>query len=70
MLKLVNPNQFQPGDLVSVESMPGNGRFCVIGLKTNDRGEPVAVLKALFNNTFIIEKPVSELKSLLIKGLL
>jgi hypothetical protein len=30
----------------------------------------LAILKALFNDTFIIEKPCSELRSLLIKGLL
>lgn len=70
MLKLVSKAEFEPGDLVSVATMPEKWRFCIIGFKNNAQGESLAVLKALFNDTFIIEKPVSELKSLLIKGLL
>lgn len=69
-LRLVSDAGFMKGDLVSVKSMPGNERFCIIGFKTNERNESVAVLKALFNDTYIIEKPVSELRTLLIKGLL
>lgn len=61
---------FNKGDLVSVKNMPREGRFCIIGFKEKEGSEPVAVLKALFNDTYIIEKPLSELNSLLIKGLL
>lgn len=70
VLKLVVPNQFQLGDLVTVISMPYSGRYCIIGFKSNERHEPVAILKALFNDTIIIERPISDLKSLLIKGIL
>lgn len=69
-LKLVGKTEFQPGDLVTVANLPQHWRFCIIGFKNNAQNEPLAILKALFNDTFIIEKPCSELKSLLIKGLL
>ncbi|MGI5879959.1 MAG: hypothetical protein ACOX6L_05095 [Syntrophomonadaceae bacterium] len=68
-LKLVKPLQFSPGDLVTVRGMPENQQFCIISIKNNTKQES-AVLKALFNETYIIEKPLSELKSLLIKGIL
>lgn len=69
-LKLVQNPGFNVGDLVTVKSMRPQKRFCIIGFKKKSQGDPVAVLKALFNDTYIIEKPVSELKSLLIKGIL
>ncbi|MGI5920368.1 MAG: hypothetical protein ACOX6I_01320 [Syntrophomonadaceae bacterium] len=68
--KAVSYSGFRTGDLVTVKSLRNDERFCIIGFKNNEDGEQVAVLKAIFNNTYIIEKPVSELKSLLIKGLL
>jgi hypothetical protein len=68
--KAVSYSRFRTGDLVTVKSLRNDERFCIIGFKNNEDGEQVAVLKAIFNNTYIIEKPVSELKSLLIKGLL
>ncbi len=60
--------KFSAGDLVTVKNMPRGDKFCIIAFKHDEQGEAIAVLKALFNNTFIIEKPVSELNSLLIKG--
>ncbi|MBO8159649.1 hypothetical protein [Thermosyntropha sp.] len=59
---------FSKGDLVRVKDMSPGERFCIIGFKKNIEGETIAVLKALFNETYIIEKPVSLLESLLIKG--
>lgn len=61
-------SKFSTGDLVTVKNMPRTDKFCIIAIKRNDQEEPIAVLKALFNSTFIIEKPISELDSLLIKG--
>lgn len=61
---------FHVGDLVSVKNMPREEHFCIIGFKNSPSGQPLAVLKALFNDTFITEKPLSELHSLLIRGLL
>ena len=69
-LRPVSKPGFATGDLVTVNSMAKDERFCIIGFKSSDTAGPIAVLKALFNDTYIIEKPVSELKSLLIKGLL
>lgn len=67
--KVINNSNFAKGDLVKVKSMPENEHFCIIGFKRIDRDkEPIAILKALFNETYIIEKSVSELTSLLIKG--
>ncbi len=67
-LKVVADNVFRSGDLVTVKSMSPKERFCIIGFKETQ--ERIAILKALFNDTYIIEKPVSELESLLLKGLL
>lgn len=70
MLKLVTDKNFSTGDLVTVKNCRNDERFCIIGLKTNEKNELIAVLKALFNDTYITEKPVTELNSLLIKGVL
>ncbi len=69
--RILTGTGFAAGDLVTVKNMPESERFCIIGFKGNkDNMQPIAVLKALFNDTYIIEKPVSELNSLLIKGFL
>jgi hypothetical protein len=70
MLKLVSQRNFSVGDLVTIKNSRNDERFCIIGLKTNEKNELIAILKALFNDTYITEKPVAELNSLLIKGLL
>jgi len=67
VLKVVYGTQFCKGDLVTVKGSRNEAPFCIIALKTSDH-QQVAVLKALFNDTYIIEKPVSELKSFLIRG--
>lgn len=69
-LKIVSENNFSKGDLVTVKGFKKEERFCIIGFKKLDKQEKVAVLKALFNDTYIIEKPISELNNLLIKGIL
>lgn len=61
---------FNKGDLVTIKGSKKEERFCIIGFRKNDKNEKTAVLKALFNETYVTEKPLSELKSLLIKGLL
>jgi len=60
--------QFSTGDLVAVKSSKREERYCIIGFKHNQENQEVAILKALYNETYIIEKPVTELKTLLIKG--
>ncbi|NLG33589.1 MAG: hypothetical protein GX550_08730 [Syntrophomonadaceae bacterium] len=69
-IKACSGTNFSTGDLVTVKSMPPYEQFCIIGFKTLENSKQVAVLKALFNDTYIIEKPISELKSLLTRGLL
>jgi|ADurb_Oil_02_Slu_FD_contig_121_202750_length_3125_multi_5_in_0_out_0_4 hypothetical protein len=66
-LRLVPGTSFAIGDLVSIKNMPRNEHFCIIAFRS-ENGEKIAVLKALFNDTYITEKPVSELSSLLIRG--
>ena len=69
-LKLVGKTEFQVGDLVTVANPPQHWRFCIIGFRNKEQTNHWLFWKALFNDTFIIEKPCSELRSLLIKGLL
>lgn len=62
---------FSVGDLVTVKNMSVSEKFCIIAFKTQKHsGRQIAILKALFNDTYIIEKPITELNSLLIKGVL
>ncbi|MEQ8201333.1 MAG: hypothetical protein ABRQ24_07930 [Syntrophomonadaceae bacterium] len=70
MLKIVPDRQFYKGDLVTVKNSRNQGPYCILGFKNGDNNQRIAVLKALFNDTDIIEKPESDLKSFLIKGLL
>lgn len=70
VLRLVPDRQFYKGDLVTVKNSRNQGPYCILGFKENDKNQKIAILKALFNETDIIEKPESELKSFLIKGLL
>lgn len=69
-LNQVSNQSFTMGDLVTVKSMPRDEHFCIIGFKDSSNKGKIAVLKALFNDTYIIEKPVSDLQTLLIKGVL
>lgn len=67
VLKIVE-KKFLAGDLVTLKYARKKEHYCIIGFKYNEENQQVAILKALYNDTHIIEKPVSELKSLLIRG--
>ncbi len=67
-LQIVSASRFACGDLVTVKTLDENKHFCIIAIRREENHEPIAVLKALFNETYIIEQPLKELKSLLIKG--
>lgn len=69
VLKIVE-KKFSAGDLVTLKYSKKEERYCIIGFKYNEVNQEVAILKALYNDTNIIEKPVSELKTLLIRGTL
>lgn len=66
--RLISASRFACGDLVTVKSLDESKHFCIIAIRHEENHEPIAVLKALFNETYIIEQPLSELRSLLIKG--
>ncbi|HPF20992.1 MAG TPA: hypothetical protein PLC88_06600 [Syntrophomonas sp.] len=66
-LKMLDKH-FSAGDLVTIKNSRKGEHFCIIGFKYDEDHQPMAILKALFNETCIIEKPVTELQTLLIKG--
>lgn len=68
VIRDVTEKKFKVGDLVTATSLGENLRFCIIGFKERPDGQVMAVLKGLFNQTFIIEKPVEELNGLLLRG--
>lgn len=68
VLRMISEKLFCEGDLVTVKGARNEGPFCIIALKINEHNQKIAVLKALYNNTHIIEKPVSDLTSFLIRG--
>lgn len=67
-LKVIAGDKFHVGDLVTVKTMSPSDQFCILAFKEVEQKEVVAVLKALFADTYIIEKPVGELSSLLVRG--
>jgi len=56
------------GDLVAKKSCNNDIAYCIIDFKAGEKGECVAVLKALYNHTVIVEVPVADLENLLPKG--
>lgn len=66
--KAIMGSPLRVGDLVTVKTMSPADQFCILSFREVEKSEVVAVLKALFSDTYIIEKPVSELNSLLVRG--
>lgn len=64
----VTNHRFRKGDLVKVASLEEKLLFCIIGFKSNTKGDKIAVLKGLYNQDLIIEKPITELTNLLVRG--
>ncbi|MHB1127800.1 MAG: sporulation peptidase YabG [Bacillota bacterium] len=56
------------GDLVTRKSYLNDVTFCIIDFKANENGECVAVLKALYGHTFIVDAPLEDLVNLLPEG--
>ncbi|MDS1029332.1 sporulation peptidase YabG [Bacillota bacterium LX-D] len=56
------------GDLVTRKSYNNDITFCIIDFTTDADGQCVAVLKALYNNTIVVDAPVEDLENLLTKG--
>jgi len=70
VIREVTGHRFNRGDLVKVASLEDKLTFCIIGFRYNLQGDRIAILKGLFNQDLIIEKPVTELTNLLIRGIL
>ncbi len=68
MVRSLQDRRFRIGDLVTVKSIGDHQHFCIIGFKRKKNGESLAILKGLFQETKVIEKPITELQNLLIRG--
>ena len=58
----------QIGDLVTRESHGNDLTFCIIDFHADDKGQCVAILKALYHNDLVVDAPVEDLVNVLIKG--
>lgn len=56
------------GDLVIRKSSQEGLKYCIIDFKADENGECIAVLKALYNEKKIVDAPLNELESVLVKG--
>ena len=53
------------GDLVTRKSHNHDITFCIIGFRSDAQGRVMAILKALYNATFIVDAPLEDLVSVL-----
>ncbi|NLK51750.1 MAG: hypothetical protein GX295_04805 [Syntrophomonadaceae bacterium] len=67
-IREMNGRYFKIGDLVARKSERPIIHYCIIGFRYPEKGEKVAILKALFNNTAVVEVPLTDLHNLLVKG--
>lgn len=49
------------GDIVTRKSYGHDVKFCIIGISVDTSGEIIAILKALYNETFIADSPMDDL---------
>lgn len=56
------------GDLVTRKSYRNDVTFCIIGFAAGESGEIIAILKALYNHSFIVDAPLSDLENILAQG--
>ncbi len=56
------------GDLVTRKSYNNDITFCIIDFKADAEGRCVAVLKALYNKTFIVDALLEDLVNVLPEG--
>ena len=56
------------GDLVTRKSYQNDVTFCILGFTTGDNGEVVAILKALYNHSIIVDAPLEDLENILAQG--
>lgn len=56
------------GDLVTRKSYNHDLTFCIIDFRADHRGQCVAVLKALYGKTLIVDAPLDDLVNVLATG--
>lgn len=56
------------GDLVTRKSHNNDITFCIIDFTSDAEGNCVAILKALYNHTLIVDAPIEDLVNMLTKG--
>lgn len=56
------------GDLVTRKSHNHDVTFCIIGFKAGEQGECIAILKALFDQTMVVDAPIEDLVNVLPSG--
>lgn len=56
------------GDLVTRKSHDHDITFCIIDFHADENGQCVAILKALYNQTLLVDAPVEDLKNVLPEG--
>ncbi|MGF7184361.1 hypothetical protein GGQ84_000444 [Desulfitispora alkaliphila] len=56
------------GDLVTRKSYDNDIAFCIIGFTAGEDGEIIAILKALYNHSFLVDAPLSDLENILAQG--
>lgn len=56
------------GDLVTRKSYHHDITFCVIAFKAGEQGECLAILKALFDQTMVVDAPIEDLVNVLPSG--
>ena len=59
---------FKVGDLVTRKSHGHDTVFCIMDFKADKEGECVAVLKAIYSRTFIVDAPLGDLENVLPSG--
>ncbi|HBT20593.1 MAG TPA: hypothetical protein DEA47_04425 [Peptococcaceae bacterium] len=59
---------FKVGDLVVRKSSNDDIIFCIMDFKADDEGRCTAVLKAIYDKTFIVEAPINDLRNIISYG--
>ncbi len=56
------------GDLVTRISHNHDTKFCIIGISVGRNGEILAILKAIYNDSYIADAPLEDLVNVLPEG--
>ena len=59
---------FKVGDLVVRKSCDDGIIFCIMDFKADEEGRCAAVLKAIYDKTFIVEAQINDLRNIIADG--